>query len=137
MKLRILDPLGMSSTTFRPQDGAEQQRMAKAFSDDVFLQTEEKERLANPVGNRGVLPLRIITDYARFAQMLLERGKNLMTGDSEAAFRQMTDHVGPGSGVARDYFLAIQGMDLALATASLSAPIRDMRSLRRQVRLES
>lgn len=47
-----------------------------------------------------------ITDYARFAQMLLNRGK--LDGKqylSPAAFRQMTsDQIGPGSGVMRDYF---------------------------------
>ena len=107
MKLRIFDPLGMSSTTFRPEDGAEQQRMARSLPDDAVLQTEEKERLANPgreLGGAGLFST--VTDYARFAQMLLDRGK--LDGRrylSETAFRQMTsDHVGPGSGVARDYF---------------------------------
>ena len=106
LKLRILDPLGMSSTTFRPQDGAEQQRMAKPLSDDVFLQTEERERLANPDWESGGAGLfSTITDYARFAQMLLDRGKlDDRRYVSETAFRQMTsDHIGPGSGVARDY----------------------------------
>ena len=107
LKLRILDPLGMSSTTFRPEVGAEQQRMAKPLPDDAFLQTEERERLANPGWESGGAGLfSTITDYARFAQMLLDRGK--LDGKrylSETTFRQMTsDHVGPGSGVARDYF---------------------------------
>jgi CubicO group peptidase (beta-lactamase class C family) len=107
LKLRILDPLGMSSTTFRPETGAEQQRMAKPLPDDAFLQTEERERLANPGWESGGAGLfSTITDYARFAQMLLDRGKlDDRRYLSEAAFRQMTsDHVGPGSGVARDYF---------------------------------
>ncbi len=107
MKLRIFDPLGMSSTTFRPEGGDEQQRMAGFLPDDAFLQAEEKERLANPGWESGGAGLfSSITDYARFAQMLLDRGK--FDGRrylSETAFRQMTtDHVGPGSGVARDYF---------------------------------
>jgi CubicO group peptidase (beta-lactamase class C family) len=107
LKLRIFDPLGMSSTTFRPEDRAEQQRMAKPFSDDGFLQTEESERLANPGWESGGAGLfSTITDYARFAQMLLDRGRlDDRRYLSETAFRQMTsDHVGPGSGVARDYF---------------------------------
>ena len=55
-------------------------------------------------GGGGLLST--ITDYARFAQMLLNRGK--LDGKqylSPAAFRQMTsDQIGPGSGVMRDYF---------------------------------
>lgn len=107
LKQRIFDPLGMSSTMFNPKDGTEQQRVAKPLSDDAFLQTIERERLANPdweSGGGGLFST--ITDYARFAQMLLDRGQ--LDGRrylSETAVRQMTsDHVGPGSGVARDYF---------------------------------
>ena len=47
-----------------------------------------------------------VTDYARFAQLLLQGGA--LDGKrylSPAAFRLMTsDHIGPGSGVGRDYF---------------------------------
>jgi CubicO group peptidase (beta-lactamase class C family) len=47
-----------------------------------------------------------ITDYARFSQMILNGGK--LDGRqylSPAAFKQMTsDHIGPGSGVGRDYY---------------------------------
>jgi CubicO group peptidase (beta-lactamase class C family) len=47
-----------------------------------------------------------IVDYARFAQMLLDRGE--FDGKrylSSAAFKDMTtDHIGPGSGVGHDYF---------------------------------
>ncbi|MFX7727919.1 serine hydrolase, partial [Acinetobacter baumannii] len=47
-----------------------------------------------------------ILDYARFAQMLLNGGE--LDGKrylSPAAFKDMTrDHIGPGSGVGRDYW---------------------------------
>ena len=55
---------------------------------------------------RGGGLLSTIGDYQRFAQMLLNggefEGKRYL---GPAAFRNMTtDHIGPGSGVGRDYF---------------------------------
>ncbi len=97
----------MSSTKFRLEDRAELERMAHPLPDDALLQKRELERLAHPeweLGGGGLVST--IIDYARFAQMLLNGGR---LGDeqflSATAFKQMTsDHVGPGSGVARDYF---------------------------------
>lgn len=107
LKLRILDPLGMTSTRFVLRSPAEQARMAKPLPSDAVLLLSEKQRLANPEwesGGGGLVST--IRDYAIFAQMLLNGGKS---GGREylspAAFRQMTtDHIGPGAGVARDYF---------------------------------
>lgn len=107
LRMRILEPLGMSSTKFRLEDEAERERMAHPLLDDALLQLAETGRLAHPEwesGGGGLVST--ITDYARFAQMLLNGGK---FDDKEylsaTAFRQMTsDHVGPGSGVARDFF---------------------------------
>lgn len=104
---RILGPLGMTSTRFVLQGAAESERMAEPLPDDPILLLAAQERRKHvgwESGGGGLLST--ITDYARFAQMLLKRGK--LDGRqylSPAAFSQMTsDHIGPGSGVARDYF---------------------------------
>ena len=104
---RILDPLGMISTKFVLHDGAEWARMAEPLPDDAILRLAEDERRAHPEwesGGGGLVST--ITDYARFAEMLRNGGR--LDGKqylSPKAFRQMTsDHIGPGSGVARDYF---------------------------------
>jgi CubicO group peptidase (beta-lactamase class C family) len=81
--------------------------MAAPLPDDPILRLSETERRAHPEwqsGGGGLVST--ITDYARFAQMLLNGrkfgGKQYL---SPTAFRQMTsDHIGPGSGVERDYF---------------------------------
>ncbi|HEY4986341.1 MAG TPA: serine hydrolase domain-containing protein [Bradyrhizobium sp.] len=104
---RIFLPLGMTSTKFVLQGAAEWARMAEPLPDDAILREAEQERRAHPEwesGGGGLVTT--ITDYARFAQMLLNGGS--LDGRqylSPAAFRQMTsDHIGPGSGVERDYF---------------------------------
>ena len=104
---RIFLPLGMTSTKFVLQGAAEWARMAEPLPDDAILREAEQERRAHPEwesGGGGLVTT--ITDYARFAQMLLNGGS--LEGRqylSPAAFRQMTsDHIGPGSGVERDYF---------------------------------
>ena len=103
---RIFDPLGMSSTKFvlRP---AEWTRMAEPLPSDSILQLAEKDRRDHPEwesGGGGLVSS--IRDYGRFAQMLLNGGE--FDGRrylSPAAFKLMTtDHIGPGSGVGRDYF---------------------------------
>jgi len=104
---RIFEPLGMTSTRFVLRDAAERERMAEPLPDDHILQLAEQERRAHPEwesGGGGLVST--VTDYARFAQMLLNSGS--LDGRrylSPAAYQLMTtDHIGPGSGVARDYF---------------------------------
>jgi CubicO group peptidase (beta-lactamase class C family) len=104
---RIFEPLGMTSTRFVLHGAAESARMAEPLPDDAVLQRSEKARRAHPEwesGGGGLVST--ITDYARFAEMLRNGGK--LDGKqylSPAAFTQMTsDHIGPGSGVERDYF---------------------------------
>ena len=106
MKERIFDPLGMTSTKF-VLSAAERPRMAEPLPGDSILRLAEQERRAHPEwesGGGGLVST--ITDYARFAQMLLDGGK--LDGKqylSPKAFKLMTsDHIGPGSGVDRDYF---------------------------------
>jgi CubicO group peptidase (beta-lactamase class C family) len=106
-KQHIFDPLGMTSTRYVLETARERARMAEPLPNDTILKAAEKDRRAHPEwesGGGGLVSS--ITDYARFAQMLLNggqfNGKRLL---SPAAFKEMTtDHVGPGSGVARDYF---------------------------------
>jgi len=107
LKARILDPLGMTSTKFVLTTPEERARMARPLPNDPVLLAGERDRLAHPEwesGGGGLLST--ITDYQRFSQMLLNggefEGKRYL---SPAAFKAMTtDHVGPGSGVGRDYF---------------------------------
>jgi CubicO group peptidase (beta-lactamase class C family) len=106
MKERIFDPLGMTSTKF-VLSPAEWTRMAEPLPNDSILQLAEKERRDHPEwesGGGGLVSS--IRDYGRFAQMLLNGGE--FDGRrylSPAAFKLMTtDHIGPGSGVGRDYF---------------------------------
>lgn len=107
LKERILDPLGMTSTKFLLQGAAEQARMAEPLPDDSVLRLageQRRQQTAWESGGGGLLST--ITDYARFSQMLLNGGK--LDGKqylSPATFKLMTtDHIGPGSGVGRDYY---------------------------------
>jgi CubicO group peptidase (beta-lactamase class C family) len=106
-KERIFDPLGMTSTRYVLTTDEERARMARPLPTDQILLEGERDRLAHPEwesGGGGLLST--ITDYARFAQMLLNGGE--FDGKrylSPAAFKDMTtDHIGPGSGVGRDYW---------------------------------
>lgn len=104
---RIFKPLGMTSTKFVLDSAAERARMAKPLPNDEILLAGERDRQAHPEwesGGGGLVST--ITDYARFAQMLLNGGEfNGKRYLSPTAYKQMTsDHIGPGSGVGRDYF---------------------------------
>jgi CubicO group peptidase (beta-lactamase class C family) len=107
MKQRIFTPLGMTSTKFVLTTQGELARMAHPLPSDPILLEGERERLAHPEwesGGGGLLTT--INDYARFAQMLLNGaeldGRRYL---SPASFKDMTtDHIGPGSGVGRDYY---------------------------------
>jgi CubicO group peptidase (beta-lactamase class C family) len=106
-KQHILDPLGMTSTKFVLDSADERARMAEPLPGDTILKRAEAERRAHPEwesGGGGLVSSP--TDYARFAQMILNGGqfggKRFLSAE---AFKSMTtDHIGPGSGVARDYF---------------------------------
>jgi CubicO group peptidase (beta-lactamase class C family) len=107
LQQRLLSPLGMTSTRFVLDSKAEWARMAEPLPHDTILRLAENDRRAHPEWeSAGGGLVSTTTDYARFAQMLLNGGK--FGGRqylSPAAFKQMTtDHIGPGSGVERDYF---------------------------------
>ena len=106
-KQHILDPLGMTSTKFLLTTPEERARMAEPLPSDPILVAAERGRRSHPEwesGGGGLVS--DVADYARFAQMLLNGGE--LDGKrylSPSAFKEMTtDHVGPGSGVERDYF---------------------------------
>jgi CubicO group peptidase (beta-lactamase class C family) len=106
-KQHIFEPLGMTSTKFVLETADELARMAQPLPSDAILISAENDRRSHPEwesGGGGLVSS--LSDYARFAQMILNGGqldgKRLL---SPAAFKSMTsDHIGPGSGVARDYF---------------------------------
>ena len=106
-KERIFDPLHMTSTQYVLDTDAKRARMARPLPSDAILLAAERDRLDHPEwqsGGGGLLST--VTDYARFAQMILDGGA--LDGKrylSPAAFKDMTtDHIGPGSGVGRDYW---------------------------------
>jgi CubicO group peptidase (beta-lactamase class C family) len=106
-KQHIFDPLGMTSTKFVLESADERARMAEPLPSDTVLKLAETQRRAHPEwesGGGGLVST--LNDYARFAQMILGGGE--LDGKrylSPAAFKAMTsDHIGPGSGVARDYY---------------------------------
>lgn len=106
-KQHIFDPRGMTSTKFTLESAGERARMAEPLPSDTILKLAESRRRAHPEwesGGGGLVSS--LTDYARFAQMILGGGQ--FDGKrylSPAAFKAMTsDHIGPGSGVARDYY---------------------------------
>jgi CubicO group peptidase (beta-lactamase class C family) len=106
-KQHIFDPLGMTSTKFVLERADERARMAEPLPSDTILKLAEMERRAHPEwqsGGGGLVSS--AADYARFAQMILGGGefggKRYL---SAQAFKAMTsDQIGPGSGVARDYY---------------------------------
>ena len=107
-KQSLLDPLGMTDTTFYVTDPAKQKLIALPMpndrdfkvgfesSPDVFMKWES--------GGGGMVST--MSDLAKFSQMLLDGGK--FEGKqiiSPKSFELMTsDHIGPSSGVARDFF---------------------------------
>lgn len=106
-KQHLFDPLGMSSTKYVLDSADERARMAEPLPGDAILKEAEADRRAHPEwesGGGGLVTS--VTDYARFARMILDGGQ--VDGKrylSPAAFKSITtDHIGPGSGVARDYF---------------------------------
>jgi CubicO group peptidase (beta-lactamase class C family) len=105
MKQNLFDPLGMTHTKF-VLNKKERLLMAAPLPNDTNLIEQERSLRSHPEwesGGGGLVST--ITDYARFAQMLLNGGT--LDGKrylSAVAFQDMTtDHIGPGSGVNHDY----------------------------------
>jgi CubicO group peptidase (beta-lactamase class C family) len=103
-KTNLLDPLGMTTTKFFLTDPEERARYARPLAKDRHIERNSLDVTRWESGGGGMVST--IADFARYGQMLLNGGT--LDGKiylSPAAFAAMTtDHIGPGSGVARNYF---------------------------------
>jgi CubicO group peptidase (beta-lactamase class C family) len=107
-KEKLLDPLGMKDTGFLVLDPEKQKLLAQPVPNDSDFRVGRENDPTKPKkwqsASGGMVST--MSDYARFAQMLLDGGKfDGKTILSPKAFKEMTtDQIGPGSGVGRDYF---------------------------------
>jgi CubicO group peptidase (beta-lactamase class C family) len=103
-KTHLLDPLGMTTTKFFLTDPAERARYAQPLARDRHVERNSLDVTRWESGGGGMVST--IADMARYGQMLLNGGTlDGRTYLSPATFAAMTtDHIGPGSGVARNYF---------------------------------
>jgi CubicO group peptidase (beta-lactamase class C family) len=103
-KTAFLDSLGMTTTKFFLTDPAERARFAKPLPRDRQVERNSLDVTRWESGGGGMVTT--MSDFARFAQMLLNRGE--LDGKrylGRTTFTAMvTDHIGPGSGVERDHF---------------------------------
>src|SRR6185295_3131640 len=103
-KTAFLDSLGMTTTKFFLTDPAERARFAKPLPRDRQVERNPLDVTRWESGGGGMVTT--MSDFARFTAMLLNRGE--LDGQrymSATAFKAMTtDHIGPGSGVKRDFF---------------------------------
>jgi CubicO group peptidase (beta-lactamase class C family) len=103
-KTNLLDPLGMTTTKFFLIDPAERARYAQPLPRDRHVERNSLNLTRWESGGGGMVST--VADFARYGQMLLNGG--MLDGKTylgPATFAAMTsDHIGPGSGVARNYF---------------------------------
>jgi CubicO group peptidase (beta-lactamase class C family) len=103
-KANLLDPLGMKTTKFFLTDPAERARYAQPLAKDRHVERNSLDVTRWESGGGGMVST--ISDFARYGQMLLNGGtldgKTYLRSSTFAAMT--TDHIGPGSGVARNYF---------------------------------
>lgn len=106
---RLFDPLGMIDTSFYITDLRHRERVAEPFASDrmvglVVGMHDPADVGRWEAGGSGLVSTS--ADYARFLQMLLNGGT--LDGRrylSTESVKDMTrDHIGPGSGIARDYY---------------------------------
>ncbi len=103
-KQNLFDPLGMTTTKYFLTDPAERARYAQALKKDRHVERNSLDVTRWESGGGGLVST--IADFTRYGQMLLNGGaldgKTYLSPKTFAAM--ITDHIGPGSGVARDYF---------------------------------
>lgn len=105
---KLLDPLGMKDTAFFVTDPQKQKLLAQPMPNDSDFRVGRENNPAVPkkieFASGGMFST--MADFSKFAQMLLDGGKfDGKTILSPRAFELLTtDQLGPGSGVARDYF---------------------------------
>jgi CubicO group peptidase (beta-lactamase class C family) len=103
-KENLLDPLGMTTTKFFLTDPTERARYAQPVDKDRHVERNSLDVTRWESGGGGMVST--ISDFARYGQMLLNGGTlDGKTFLSPVTFKAMTtDHIGPESGVARNYF---------------------------------
>jgi CubicO group peptidase (beta-lactamase class C family) len=103
-KQNLLDPLGMTTTKFFLTEPAERARYAQPVDKDRHVERNSLNLTRWESGGGGMVST--VSDFARYGQMLLNGGTlDGKTYLSPATFAAMTtDHIGPGSGVERNYF---------------------------------
>jgi CubicO group peptidase (beta-lactamase class C family) len=105
---KLLDPLGMNETRFYVTDPEKKKLIARPMPNDSDFRVgfESKPEIPMKWESGGGGMVSTMADLARFSQMILNGGK--LDGRqylSPKTFEMMTtDHVGPGSGVGRDFF---------------------------------
>ena len=103
-KEKLLDPLGMTTTKFFLTDPAERARYAQPLARDRHVERNSLDVTRWESGGGGMVSS--MADLVRFSQMVLNGGK--LDGKQylkPETFEMMaSDHVGPGSGVGRDFF---------------------------------
>jgi CubicO group peptidase (beta-lactamase class C family) len=107
-KEKLLDPLGMKDTGFFVTDPEKQKLLAQPLPNDSDFRVgrENNPKIPRKWQSASGGMVSTMADFARFAAMLLAGGTfEGKTYLSAKAFKLMTtDQIGPGSGVARDYF---------------------------------
>lgn len=105
---RLLGPLRMTDTAFFVTNAEAQKRIANPMPDDADFKVgfESQPDLFKKWESGGGGMVSTAADFANFLQMTLDggsfEGRRLMKPET---FTQMTsDHIGPASGVARDYY---------------------------------
>jgi CubicO group peptidase (beta-lactamase class C family) len=103
-KSELFDPLGMASTKYFLTDPAERARYAQPLRRDRHVERNALDVTRWESGGAGLVAT--ISDMALYGQMLLNGGtldgKTYLGPKTFAAMT--TDHIGPGSGVARNFF---------------------------------
>jgi CubicO group peptidase (beta-lactamase class C family) len=104
----LLGPLDMTETGFYVADPSKFDQIARPMPNDsnfrVGFESDPTKVMRWESGGGGMVST--LADLTRFLQMLLNGGSlDGKTYLSPESFAQMTsDHIGPGSGVARDYY---------------------------------
>ncbi len=105
-KESLFDPIGMSGTGFYVTDPLKKMLVAKPMPNDHDYRVGFDPEVVRKWESGGGGMVTTMADFAKFSRMILDGGK--FEGKqyiSPASYALMTaDHVGPNSGVARDYF---------------------------------
>jgi CubicO group peptidase (beta-lactamase class C family) len=103
-KQNLLDPLGMTTTKFFLTDPGERARYAQPLAKDRHVERNSLNVTRWESGGGGMVST--VADFERYGAMLLNGGTlDGRTYLSPATFKAMTtDHIGPGAGVARNYY---------------------------------